>query len=202
MSNTYYAIEDSTLTNIADAIRAKGISGQMTPAEMPTKIASIPTGGASGTKFICAEGTYDVSPYANVKSYYLFPVRAYINTSNNYWAYYADASLSFCFPVQNGVRYTLKWSDEETGMYRIAFVKTTTIPYTNSTANRKSTFTASGASGIELSSTIATDREYSFTVSNSALLMCVVQVGGSNEMWKGDLDFFKDIISHLTITEG
>ena len=45
MSDTYYAIEDSTLTNIADAIRAKGISGMMTPAEMPQKIADIPTGG-------------------------------------------------------------------------------------------------------------------------------------------------------------
>ena len=44
-------IKDSTLTGIADAIRAKGgASGPMTPQEMPEKIAAIPTeevGGAA-----------------------------------------------------------------------------------------------------------------------------------------------------------
>ena len=39
-------IKDSTLTGIANAIRAKGgTSGTMTPQEMPEKIAAIPTGG-------------------------------------------------------------------------------------------------------------------------------------------------------------
>ena len=38
-----------TFSNIADAIRAKGISGTMTPLEMPSKIADIPSGG--GTKY-------------------------------------------------------------------------------------------------------------------------------------------------------
>ena len=39
-------IKDSTLTGIADAIRAKGgTTGTMTPQEMPEKIAAIPTGG-------------------------------------------------------------------------------------------------------------------------------------------------------------
>ena len=38
-------IKDTTLTGIADAIRAKGgASGPMTPLEMPAKIAEIPTG--------------------------------------------------------------------------------------------------------------------------------------------------------------
>lgn len=38
-------IKDSTLTGIADAIRAKGgATGSMTPMEMPAKIAEIPTG--------------------------------------------------------------------------------------------------------------------------------------------------------------
>lgn len=45
MSDRYYAIADSTLTNIADAIRAKGVSGTMSPSEMPSKIQNIPTGG-------------------------------------------------------------------------------------------------------------------------------------------------------------
>lgn len=33
-----------TFSGIADAIRAKGVSGTMTPLEMPNKIAEIPTG--------------------------------------------------------------------------------------------------------------------------------------------------------------
>jgi len=36
-----------TFSDIADAIRAKGISGTMTPLEMSTKIASIPSGGGT-----------------------------------------------------------------------------------------------------------------------------------------------------------
>jgi len=41
-----YLIQDSTLTDIADAIRAKtGGSSAMTPAEMVTEIAAIPSGG-------------------------------------------------------------------------------------------------------------------------------------------------------------
>lgn len=36
-------------SDIADAIRAKGVTGTMTPLEMPTKIANIPSG--SGTKY-------------------------------------------------------------------------------------------------------------------------------------------------------
>ena len=37
------------LTDIADAIRAKGVTGTMSALEMPTKIASIPSG--SGSKY-------------------------------------------------------------------------------------------------------------------------------------------------------
>lgn len=54
-----------TFKNIADAIRSKGISGTMTPLEMPTKIASIPSGGGD----ICLNkivdwttGKFDVEP--------------------------------------------------------------------------------------------------------------------------------------------
>lgn len=35
------------MTNIADAIRAKGVTGTMNAYEMPTKIASIPSGGGA-----------------------------------------------------------------------------------------------------------------------------------------------------------
>ena len=45
MSETAYSIQGSTLENIAEAIRDKaGTSEQMTPLEMPAKIALIPTG--------------------------------------------------------------------------------------------------------------------------------------------------------------
>lgn len=34
-------------SDIADAVRAKGVTGQMTPLQMPSKIESIPSGGGS-----------------------------------------------------------------------------------------------------------------------------------------------------------
>ena len=44
-----YLIKDTTLTNIADAIRAKKSStNTYTPAEMATAISSIETGGGGG----------------------------------------------------------------------------------------------------------------------------------------------------------
>lgn len=47
MSKVY--LEDSTLTNIANAIRAKaGNTTQLLPSEMPAAIASLPTGGGGG----------------------------------------------------------------------------------------------------------------------------------------------------------
>lgn len=43
-----------TFGNIADAIRAKGVSGTMTPLEMPDKISSIQSGGEMlGTDISC-----------------------------------------------------------------------------------------------------------------------------------------------------
>ena len=51
-----YLIQGKTLTGIADAIRAKtGESGQVTPLEMPEKIASIQTGGGGGTAVSAAD---------------------------------------------------------------------------------------------------------------------------------------------------
>lgn len=56
-----YLIQDTTLEGIADAIRAKtGSSASMTPAQMPTEIASIPTGGGVTTQplSVTENGTY------------------------------------------------------------------------------------------------------------------------------------------------
>lgn len=60
-------IQTDTLTDIADAIRAKtGKSASMTPAEMVTEIGSIQTGTTpTGTKTITENGTYDVTNYAS-----------------------------------------------------------------------------------------------------------------------------------------
>lgn len=49
-------IQDGTLTDIADAIRAKtGKSATMTPLEMPTEIASIETGGGGSLPSIISK---------------------------------------------------------------------------------------------------------------------------------------------------
>ena len=44
MSNT---VLGNAFKNVADAIRAKGVTGTMSPVEMPAKVASISTGTAS-----------------------------------------------------------------------------------------------------------------------------------------------------------
>ena len=42
-------------SDIADAVRAKGVTGQMTPLQMPAKITSIPSGGGSAAKLFEAD---------------------------------------------------------------------------------------------------------------------------------------------------
>ena len=47
-----YTIEDTTLTNIADAIRAKGNTTEtLTPTQMPNAISAIQAGGGEGVDF-------------------------------------------------------------------------------------------------------------------------------------------------------
>ena len=67
-----YLINDSTLQDIANSIRAKtGKTGTITPKNMPSEITSIETGTTgitpSGTKNITSNGTYDVTTYASAK---------------------------------------------------------------------------------------------------------------------------------------
>lgn len=67
MSN--YLIQGETLTEIADAIRAKtGGTAKITPVDMPMKIAGISGSGTgitpSGTRNITKNGSYDVENYA------------------------------------------------------------------------------------------------------------------------------------------
>lgn len=62
-----YAIEDSTLVAIGDAIRDKnGTTDTYTPAEMATAIGAIETGiTPTGELEITENGTYDVTDYAS-----------------------------------------------------------------------------------------------------------------------------------------
>lgn len=64
MANTPVVVLDDTLTDIADAIRAKtGGSATMTPSEMPTEIANIPSGGGTGIpREVSATGVYQIPP--------------------------------------------------------------------------------------------------------------------------------------------
>lgn len=72
-----YKIQDTTLTAIADAINAKiGETGQMTPLQMPEKIASIPS-GRDGTAtltytFERSEGQLGVATPEGVHGYAVF----------------------------------------------------------------------------------------------------------------------------------
>lgn len=51
-------IDSDTLSDIADAIRTKkGTSNEMTPLDMPTEIASIPSGGGGGEVYEYDSGT-------------------------------------------------------------------------------------------------------------------------------------------------
>lgn len=60
--------EETHIQGIANAIRAKGVSGQMTVAQMPGKIASIPTGTyPSGTLTVTGAGMRNVYSYEYVE---------------------------------------------------------------------------------------------------------------------------------------
>ena len=62
MPSTPVVVLDSTLTNIANAIRSKtGGSATMKPGQMPAQIASIPSGGGVGIpREVSAQGVYQI----------------------------------------------------------------------------------------------------------------------------------------------
>lgn len=79
-----YIIQDSTLTDIADAIRAKtGKSAAMTPAEMVTEIESISDGGALPSWMHIAEVTV-VSATKTIQIPCDIPVDSYFCISSEF----------------------------------------------------------------------------------------------------------------------
>ena len=88
-----------TFQNIADAIRAKGVTGKMTPEQMPTKISNIPSGGGS-TKYNV--GIDNVLGSVNASGVIQFPSTPCILESNDIIEI-PDASIAY---VQNtGIYY-------------------------------------------------------------------------------------------------
>ncbi len=159
-------------------------------------------GQVSGDKLLLAEGTYDVSDKATATYIYPMLYRAYINTGSDYWGFYNDSSTSFCFDVEYGKTYTLKWDSTMSGsMYRMAFVKTTYGPsYSSNTANRRTTYDSAGNQGIEFNDS-GNLPLYTFTVTDPDIKMCVIQISGDSAKWNNGqiLAWFKEIMTHLTI---
>lgn len=155
---------------------------------------------AEGNKLLWKEGTENVASKATATYIWPFPVRAYINTTNNYWGFYNDSSTSFCFSVDSGKRYTISWDTSYTSsLYRIAFVKEEDVPsYTNSNAYRVDVYDSSGIAGIEHNGFV---QSYSFTVTDNSIKMCVIQVTGTTTIWTNGTirSWFIELMSHFTI---
>lgn len=157
---------------------------------------------ATGDKLLWREETADVANKATATYIWPFPVRAYINITNDYWSFYNDSSTSFCFSVEYNQTYHVTWdSTYNSNIYRIAFVKDDDVPsYTNSNTARKTTYDATGTQGFELN---GFQQDYSFTVTDSSIKMCVIQISGTNELWTNGTirSWFIELMSHLTITK-
>ena len=197
---------NATFTDVTGttAIASDVASGKVFFDANGTQTTGTSSGGGqvSGDKLLLAEGTYDVSDKATATYIYPMLYRAYINTGNDYWGFYNDSSTSFCFDVEYGKTYTLKWDSTMSGsMYRMAFVKTTYGPsYSSNTANRRTTYDSAGNQGIEFNDS-GNLPLYTFTVTDADIKMCVIQISGDSAKWNNGqiLAWFKEIMTHLTI---
>ena len=210
VTNTTGYITGGTLTGTAVTVSASELvsgtqtittNGTVDVTNLSEVIVDVSGGTVSGDRILNAEGTYDVSSLATATYIYPALVRAYINVSNYYWAYYNDSSTSFCFEVQPNKRYTLTWDDTITfNLYRIGFTKSRHYPSTSSTGTnyRRNIYDASGERGIEQNGFV---RSVSFTPSEG-LVLCVVQIEGTTNDWNdGNIfSYFIDKMKHLTIT--
>ena len=117
-----YTINDTTLTSIADAIRAKGgTSAALTPAQMAEAISAIQAGGGGGYKtgtFTLAEfralrkNSYVIDHGLNSMPSYIF---VYVEeplaltatrVANEVYAVLASSEYSFCFYQYSNTSYS------------------------------------------------------------------------------------------------
>jgi hypothetical protein len=210
VTNTAGYIDGGTITGTAVTVSASELvsgtqtitaNGTVDVTNLSEVVVDVSGGTVSGDKLLSAEGTYDVSSLATATYIYPALIRAYVNVSNYYWAYYNDSSTSFCFEVQPNKRYTLTWDDTITfNLYRIGFTKSLHYPSTSSTGTnyRRNIYDASGERGIEQNGFV---RSFSFTPSEG-LVLCVVQIEGNTTYWNDGtiFSYFIDKMKHLTIT--
>lgn len=126
-------------------------------------------------------------------------VRAYLPGTT--WSYYEDASSSIRIPIKPNIEYKLYWdSGGSSSIYRVAFVKTDTVP--SSEIITVPTYKSDGTSGVEFRSNTQTYPSYVFKVTDNTIKYLVVQIAGLNEPWStGDFSGLWSRISHLHLVE-
>jgi len=106
-----------TFSDIADAIRAKGVTGTMTPLEMPTKIGSIAGGGSEAewkdVNFIDYDGknlySYTAQEALNLSALPELPNRSSEGLTCQEWNYTLEevkANVNSCGKCTVGATYT------------------------------------------------------------------------------------------------
>lgn len=112
MSNVY--LDDSLLTGIGNAIRAKaGTSGLLTPAQMATAIANIPTGGGGNVRAIgdCRNFIHSRRSFTSTSAFtqtISFPLDYYTNDVNSdyddyiFFIHFKDSSSASSYTITLG----------------------------------------------------------------------------------------------------
>ncbi len=125
-------------------------------------------------------------------------VRAYLPGTT--WSYYEDASASIRIPIKPNIEYKLYWdSGGSSSIYRVAFVKTNTVP--SSEIRTVPTYKSDGTSGVEFRSNSQTYQNYVFKVTDNTIKYLVVQVNGSSGWTSGNFSDVWNRISHLHLIE-
>ena len=99
MANTPVVVLDSTLTDIADAIRGKnGSSDTYKPSEMPAAITAIPSGGGVGIpREVSAQGIYQ-SPKTNFSAFSLPATASTVGSYALAYAFYNASQVAYNSP--------------------------------------------------------------------------------------------------------
>lgn len=105
--------EEGSIQNIANAIRAKGVSGSFTVGEMASAVSRISSGSSpSGTLSISSNGLYNVSSYAyvdvSIDSDYYYVVNT-VSKSAIYGGTQAQVNAWLAVNVTTQHAYTQEW---------------------------------------------------------------------------------------------